>query len=122
MDKTKVSLMCPKCGLSAEAHLGKEKYKFIIYTCPKCGSNVACYNNRVDVISDKLLGELIHSRKLRCCGNVMFAKKTSDEKEKALLSTDGGLTSNTEITPDKIANLRILLATENDFDKILSKL
>ena len=106
--------MCPKCGLPAEAHLERKKYKFIIYTCPKCRSNVACYNNKLDIISDKLLGELIHTRKLRCCGDVLFGKR-----EPVPL---GGIKGPAEITQDQIADLKILLATENNFDKIISKL
>jgi len=117
MDKTTVSLMCPRCGLTAKAKLDESQYKFIIYTCPKCNSNVACYNNKVDIISDRLLSDLIKKHRLTYCGDVLFSKKKAQPEPEQKTKKDEVM-----ITPDKITDLKILLATETNFDKLLSKL
>lgn len=129
MDKLSVKLQCPKCGLPGEAVLEEAGYKCILYVCPKCQSNVVCYQNRIDIITDKLLNKLLRSKKLQFCGNVSFAGENKDRgamskpkvrvrkwirKKKTPLRGP--------ITRDDVLNLKILLETEKDFDNILSKL
>jgi hypothetical protein len=118
MDKTTVvSVMCPRCGLTAKAKLDESRYRFIIYTCPRCNSNVACYDNKIDIISDRLLGDMIKKHRLKYCGDVIFSKKNPHpEPEQIAKKDEGGISS------DKINDLKILLATESDFDKIISQL
>ena len=117
MDKISLNLKCPKCGLPARAQLEESYRKFIIYTCPKCRSNVAYYDNRIDIISNQLLRDLIKKKQLRYCGDVLFM--SNQLKELPLLESNP---CSEVITKDMITDLKILLNTEEDFDNILSQL
>lgn len=131
MDKLSVRLKCPKCGLPGEAVLEEASYKCILYVCPRCHSNVVCYQNKIDVITDHLLDNLLKNKKLEFCGNVKFPEergargpkqrktrvKKNIRKKKSVSSTEKG-----PITRDDILNLKILLETEKDFDSIVSRL
>ena len=107
-----ILLECPKCKLPSRAILNKKFNKFIIYTCPSCKSNVVYYGNKVDIISDKLLNKLIKGRRLKFNGAVHFMGKEYTM----------GLKKRNRITEDDILNLRILLETEEDTNRIISKL
>ena len=104
MNKTVIKLKCPKCDFGVKAELKGKFNKFVLYFCPKCNSNVVFYNNKVDIISDAMVLEL--QKKLKTCGATYFSRNKSKKA----------------ITEDDIINLRILLETEMDFDKILAKL
>lgn len=104
---------CPKCHHGARAELDNE-YKFLIYKCPQCNSNVVYYNNRLDVISDKMIERLKKKNKIRYCRNVLSSMSPKKKTELKILDEP--------ITPDKITDLKILLETESDFDRLLSKL
>ena len=117
MNKSSISLRCPKCHLSATAVLSDEYRRFIIYTCPRCKSNVTFYNNKIDVISNKLLSKLLKKGKLKFCGNVQFDKKSGKDTD-----TAHHLELGRKITKDDILDLKILLETEPDLDKIISVL
>jgi hypothetical protein len=110
MKKVIFIFRCPKCRHPTRAEF-RSKYKFLIYKCPNCMSNVVFYDNRLDIISDQMIERLKSKRKLRKYANVFSslpAKKPELKK--------------TEITPDKINNLKILLETETNFDRIISQL
>lgn len=114
-----LKLKCPKCGCPARAEVKKQLYKFLIYVCPKCESNVVYYDNKTDIISDKLVESMAQKNKLQYSGQAVFPKKPKKQKsrpnrEKTGLS--GG------ITPDNIVDLKILLNTEKDFDSFLSQI
>lgn len=101
-----VIVCCPRCSLSAEAVLEQDYYKFIIYKCPRCGSNVVMYEDKIQVISNRLIKKLIKAGKLRFCGNISF--KMPPHKP--------------PITDDDILNLKILLETESDSATIINNL
>lgn len=107
MNKTLIPLKCPNCGLVAKAEMRNMLSKFLIYTCPKCKSHVAFYNNKVNVISTSLLKRLMNKGKLRCCGNVSFPNISFKKRP---------------ITKDDILNLKILLEMETDSAKIIEML
>lgn len=101
-----LTVNCPRCNYSICAKI-KGDYKFFIYLCPKCGSNVVYYANKVTIISDKLFKSLRKRKNLKYCGEVV---PVIIEKDK------------TEITKDMITDLKILLETETDFNNLISKL
>ena len=105
-----IHLICPKCQLPALAELDKDFKKFVIYTCPRCRSNVVCYENKMEVLSDRLVNRLLKSGRLEFCGEVSFHNFRSRR-----LRTD-------PISGDDVTNLRILLETESDSAKIISRL
>ena len=113
MRDKKIALACPECHLPANAVLNVKFNKFIIYTCPRCRSNVVFYRDKVETISDKLVDKLIRQGQLRFCGKVLFnnfqAAEAQSSREKP-------------ITADDITNLKILLETEQDAAKIISRL
>ena len=111
-----IALECPRCHFPAQAHVEKF-HKFIIYICPKCQCNVVFYNNKIDLISDKMIKSLKRSKKLRFCGSALFPSLDT-EKTPFLPPTSSG----EGITKDEITNLKILLETEKDFNKFLASL
>jgi transposase-like protein len=105
-----IELICPKCKSFSKAVIEEEYRKFLIYTCPRCNSNVVYYNNKVEIISDVLLKNLMKQKKLSYCGDIVF------------MPLENELKKGTIIDDDKIADLKILLATESNIDKIISSL
>ena len=108
MSKIIMNLKCPKCGFPAEAKI-KRFIKFVIYVCPECQSNVVIYDNKIGILSDQMVKYLMKRKQLKFCGNASFIRPPKYQKGKV-------------ITHDKITDLKILLNTETDFDKLLSKL
>ena len=106
-----LTLRCPNCRLAAEAVLESPYHKFIVYTCPKCHSNVAYFKKRVDILPDHLFKKLLSKKKLSFCGSINFPvnKKAKIEDTRY-------------ISGDDIVNLRILLETEKDSSRIISRL
>lgn len=115
MKVNKFRIVCPECHLSAVAELDSDFQKFIIYTCPRCHHNVVYYKNKVETLSDKMVKKLLRSGKLKFCGKVIF----KDFRSSAVQS--GGDDKRT-ITEDDVTNLKILLETEKDAAKIISRL
>jgi len=109
--KTTVSLdiHCPKCKLPARAILEGKCHKFLLYTCPKCRSNVVYYNDKIDIISNKLLFKLVRKNKLQFCGNIFF-NKTKKKPIKKI------------ITEDDITNLKILLENCKDVQEVINRI
>jgi endogenous inhibitor of DNA gyrase (YacG/DUF329 family) len=101
-----LKLECPKCRLPARAVIESPYYRFIVYTCPKCYSNVVYYKNKIDVIPDRLFKKLLKKRKLAFCGDVVFNSSTKKNLGQ-------------EITQDDILNLKILLETEMDSARVI---
>lgn len=101
MNKLKRGLSCPKCGFSATAEVSRKKYRFLLFECPVCSSNVAVYAGRTSVISDELVDNLKACGYLRSCGEFV----------------EGGGISETDLV-----RLKNLLDSEQDFDRILSQL
>lgn len=110
--KTLRALECPRCGISVQAKLSNDKFRFCIYKCPSCGSNVVFYKGKVDILSEKLVRSLLDSKNVQYCGTVTVTKKGSPTRTQEQGS----------ISDDDIANLKILLETELDSGKIISKL
>lgn len=110
-----LSLKCPKCGLPARADLKSKFHKFLIYTCPRCRSNVVYYKHKLDVLSDQFVEALLQNGRLKFCGNVLFSNNNFKPTE-AQSSRDRA------IDTDDITNLKILLETEKDISKIISNL
>ena len=98
---------CPRCGFNARAKLTFDKAAFFLYRCPSCNSNVVMYDNKVDILSDGLVNLLMGQKKMRFCGTVEQHKE---------------LGHGSAITADDLINLKILLNTETDVNKIIAKL
>ena len=114
MNKTMIlKLRCPNCKSPARAEVKKKSYKFLIYVCPNCNSNVVYYNNKIDVLSDKFVEMLTKKNKLQFSGRAIFPKKPRKPFKKA---------NREEITKDNVLDLKILLHTEKDFESFLSKI
>ena len=111
MEKT-LDLRCPNCRLSANATLDGTHHRFIVYTCPKCRSNVVYFKNKIDIIPDRLFRKLLRKRKLVFCGDVSFfpAVGKPDQPVRG------------PITHQDIVDLKILLETEKDSFRFISKL
>ena len=110
--KKSITLKCPKCGETTPVLFHRSTRKFVLYTCPKCDSNVVYYNNHVDVISDALVQKLMKKGKLRFCGNLDLKSRPKESRP----------VRDRVISKDDILDLRILLAKEEDVEKIVSKL
>jgi hypothetical protein len=108
MVKKCLNLNCPKCSFQVKAELKVPFKKFILYICPECKNNVVYYNNKVDIISNRLVKSLIKRKILQICGDAVYTASDIKESDK--------------ISKDDIINLKILLETEQDFDKIIAKL
>ncbi len=107
-----LKLMCPKCGCGAQAEVIKKQYKFLIYICPKCDSNVVYYDHKTDILSDKFVELMTKKNILQFSGRAIFPKPKKSSKK---VVGDG-------ITDDKIVDFKILLNSEIDFDTFISKL
>ena len=106
-------MQCPACSLPAEAVLKEDYHRFILYRCPRCGSNVVCYEDHVRVISDRMVRKLIIRNKLKFCGSVRFSR---DQGSPIPIIHEG------TISEDDVLNLRILLETEEDSARIIESL
>lgn len=116
-NKTMVlKLRCPKCKCPARAEVKKRVYKFLIYICPHCDSNVVYYNNKTDVLSDKFVESMTKRNILQFSGRAFFPKLKKSFKKSSKKS------AGKEITEDVIMDLKILLNEEIDFDTFISKL
>jgi predicted RNA-binding Zn-ribbon protein involved in translation (DUF1610 family) len=103
-------LKCPICKLTAKAEL-EQFSKFLIYTCPKCHSNVVFYKHKTRILSDELIAKLMRQGRLKFCGNVLFSKTAEAKSDR-----------DHPISQDDMTNLKILLATETDVSQIIDKL
>lgn len=108
MSGISIRLQCPKCRLDASAMLDSKR-KFIIYTCPRCKSNVIHYKQKTEIISDRLFHKLLRKGRLVFCGDVRFPVKPEN--------IEGTL-----ISSDDLINLKILLETEKDSATFLSRI
>jgi hypothetical protein len=99
------TMNCPKCGFVAQAKLNGKKCKFILYKCPCCNRNVVHYNGKVDILSDAMVNMLYKSNTTHICGN--------------LYKIEPGVVRDIAITDDDVINLKILLNTETDSNKII---
>jgi len=113
MKDKRLSLVCPECQLPASAVLNVKFNKFVIYTCLRCHCNVVYYKNHVETISDELVKKLLGGGQLRFCGKVLFNSFQAAEAQSG---------REAPISADDITNLKILLQTEDDSDKIISRL
>ena len=95
--------------------LWKEILKYYLYCCPQCKSNVVFYNNKVDVISDRMVKYLKDSGRIQYCGDATFPKKR-------IKTTVVKQPLRGKITRDQLVDFKILLETSANFDDFLSKL
>jgi len=109
-----LKLKCPKCGLTVKAQLNSKFRKFVIYPCPVCHSNVVYYKNKIEIISKNMLLKLKKEGALETCGSFF---PDDGSRHRIQLEKD-----KKDITQDDVLNLKILLETEKDFDKVISKL
>jgi len=105
-----VNLSCPKCSFHVMAKLNLPYRKFILYVCPICQNNVVFYNNKVGIVSSDLVKSLINRNILQICGDALYTAYDLTQPKTG------------RISKDDILNLKILLETEQDFDKIVAKL
>lgn len=113
MDKTTyLKLECPRCHSPVHAKVSKKIYKFLIYRCPICDSNVVYYENHVDILSDEFVSSLTRNENLSFFGEASFPMMVPSKAE----------LGDEEITRDRIIDLRILLNTERSFEKFIEKI
>lgn len=110
MQRTSVQICCPHCQLPVKAVLKDGYRRFLLYTCPRCRSNVVLFKNKVELISDRLLKKLIRSNKLQHCGDMVFNSQSRRPNR------------NDPISEEDVKNLRILLNTSQDLNDFLSNL
>ncbi len=106
-----LKFQCPKCGSPAHAEVKDQSYKFLLYVCPRCHSNVVHYDNKTDILSDSFALSVAKEYNLQFSGQAVVPKPKESSKEVPK-----------EITEDTVLDLKILLNTETDFDTFLSKL
>lgn len=104
-----VKIVCPTCFKLIEAQLDCSM-KFFVYCCPVCSSNVVSYDNKVDVLSDRMIEYLKKTQKLKFCGKVVECVMPVKNKISGCLSND------------QLTDLRILLETSKDSKDFLSKI
>ena len=110
-----LKLNCPKCGSPAHAEVKDQTYKFLLYVCPKCNSNVVHYDNKTDILSNEFTRSLAKEYNLQFSGQAIIPNKEESCEE---VSED----TSPKITEDTILDLRILLNTETNFEAFLSKI
>lgn len=75
--KLLLKLMCPSCNKTIKAVVEEGLFKgFVLFSCPKCSSNVVCYENKVNVISNNMVKRLMKSRRLKSCGSIDVCPET----------------------------------------------
>lgn len=120
--KDTLNFECPQCHLPAEAVITEKYSKFIIYTCPKCRSNVVFYGDKIDIISDRLLRKLIVQGKLQSCGRVSFSDRKRSVRVRSDRPTNEPPPRSGPITKDDILNLKIVLETMEDSEDIINNI
>ena len=107
MPKVSIKLGCPKCGFPVKASIEEYCHEFLLFVCPKCQSNVVYYNNKLDIISNRMVAKLLKRDKLKQCGilNVNAMEKFDEP-----------------INSDDVVNLKIALQTSKDVDDFLRKI
>jgi hypothetical protein len=106
-DKVSIKLGCPKCGFPVNASIEEYCHEFLLFVCPKCQSNVVFYDNKLDIISNKMLSKLIRKDKLKQCG---------------ILNVNVSLKTEEPISLDDVVNLKIALQTSKGVDDFLQKI
>jgi len=108
MPEVSLKFDCPNCGCSVKAFIEDEESRlFLFFVCPECKKNVVYYDNKLDIISDKMVMKLFRNDKLKICGELKSSQiKFSDHV----------------INEDDIANLKIMLGTSKDIDDFLEKI
>jgi predicted RNA-binding Zn-ribbon protein involved in translation (DUF1610 family) len=102
------NFQCPKCGFIARADIRK-KYKFVIYVCPDCKSNVVHYENKLSIISDRVVNSISQGKRFKRCGEINLQKAVK-------IPTQQGLTK------DSLIDLKILLETSKDIDTFIKSI
>jgi hypothetical protein len=97
--------------MSINANVQEDYKDFLILVCPRCYRNVAYYNNKVDIISNRLIKKLIAKKRLRCCGSIDIPSQILPEH-----GFGKGL------TVESLIDLKILLETSKDVDEFISKI
>ena len=108
MARSHKKFCCPKCGKEVTAIVQSTVVRNIIFKCPGCYSNVYIFNNKIGLLSDRFVAKLVRQKKVDYCGFV-FDCERKIKRTKA-------------ISKDDVLNLKILLETENNVDKIISSL
>jgi methylphosphotriester-DNA--protein-cysteine methyltransferase len=108
MNKITTDFQCPRCGFVAKAETTK-KYKLVLYVCPQCKSNVANYENKSSIISNRLVQTVTKHQKFKRCGELSFKKKERAPRPR-------------ELTKDVLLDLKILLETSNDVNSFIKNI
>ena len=110
MPKLNLTICCPQCNHTVQASVKDNYRNFLIFVCPNCHRNVAYYDNKVDIISDRLVKKLMSKKHLQYCGVL--------ENNVAVMEHGSGK----GLTRDSIMDLRILLETSQDVNDFISKI
>jgi hypothetical protein len=117
-----IKLCCPTCGLyiNTTTVLNDANREFFMYVCPKCESNVVYYQNRIDVISDKLVASLFDNKLVTPRGP---KNKSKPEKQaKVVKKTKKIKKTDHHISDDDVLNLRIDLELSESVDDFLKNI
>ena len=108
MNSINVDYRCPRCGFVAKAETDR-KYKIVLYVCPQCNSNVAHYENKSSIISDRVVRAVVGHKKFKRCGELSYKKKEKVQKPRGL-------------TKDALLDLKILLETSIDVNSFIKNI
>lgn len=97
----KVKLNCPNCDFLLETTIDEDPKFFLLFTCPDCRKNVAYYNKKMDIISDRLLRELVRKNRI--------VRQGPEQDE-------------TVINKEYLTDLKIALETSKSVDDFLLKI
>ena len=119
MSEIKIDISCPSCGLSVDVVVDENYDSFLLYVCPGCMKNVAFYDNKINIISDKLFEKTVRSGRVKACGDLSFGNKKkskkAESKKKDFVREDRPLNS------DDILNLKIALETSKELSEFFEK-
>lgn len=110
MHKIIFKVRCPICDSPLKASFDSKFEGFFLFNCPKCFSNIVYYDNKLDVISDKMVRKIMKNNKLKTCGYLSDAEIV----DKKCISDS--------FSSDDLTNLKILLETSSSIEDFLSKI
>ena len=108
MNSINVDYRCPRCGFVAKAETDR-KYKIVLYVCPQCNSNVANYENKSSIISNRVVRAVVKRKKFKRCGELQYKEKEKAPRPK-------------ELTKDTLIDLKILLETSPDVNSFIENM
>jgi predicted RNA-binding Zn-ribbon protein involved in translation (DUF1610 family) len=124
-----IKISCPTCGLciNSSITINDKSKEFFLYVCPKCDSNVVYYENKVDVISDKLMESLFKNKLITRTRSAPVKKETtkkvvSKSHSKSVKKSKKSQNITSTISDDDILNLKIELGLALSVEDFMKKI